>query len=170
MKDGTTLNENCIHTPHLVDSDGINVMPEIDKEWFGGLEGNEAAKEAVLDKIMADMIADGAEPDRAFQAKLMNLYTVCSYDEDRISVRFAPLTWDIDKAGEIQNLMVYGVDPSVDLPYMSHIVDDIHIINKDDDVYEDRFNNNWVKEIVDNRQDFTDAVADIPVEDNQVTL
>lgn len=62
------------------------------------------------------------------------------------------------------------MDPFVDLSYMGHIVDSIHIINMDGDVYEDRFNNNWVKEIVDNGQDFTDAVADIPVEDNQVTL
>lgn len=70
----------------------------------------------------------------------------------------------------MQNLMVYGMNPFVDLSFEGHVIDGVHIINEDGDVYDDRLNNNWVREIVDDGQDFADAIASIPTDDQRAEL
>lgn len=154
----------------IVDKDGNIIDPELDKEWFGYPEDNNKAKEAALDKIMEEAALEGKKLDRDFEADMMDQYTVCTYDDNRCSVCFAPLTWDMDKAVEMQNLMVYGMNPFVDLSFEGHVIDGVHIINEDGDVYDDRLNNNWAREIVDDGQDFADAVASIPTDDQQAEL
>ena len=57
------------------------------------------------------------------------------------------------------------MDPYIEMSLDGRVIDDGHIINEDCDVYRDRLNNNWAKEIVDDGQDFADAVASIPTND-----
>lgn len=117
------------------------------------------------------MEAEGAKPDRAFEAELMDKYTVCTYDEDKCSVRFAPTTWDLDKANEMQNMLTYGLDPSVDMFFKGHAINGgVYIINEDGDVYEDTPNEDWANEVKDDDQKFADAIAAMSEPDNQVTL
>ena len=173
-------NEQPLDTNRLqvLNGEGKLVALDLDAEWFGTPDQNQQVKNAVLDNIMEAMIQDGAEPDRNCEESMMEQYTVCAYDEDNCRVRFAPKVWDFDKAGEMQNFMVHGVDPSVSFSGMNfrdQKVDfkEFYIVNEDGDVYEDQLDENWARGFMkaeDAGQDFAAALAALPTLDGDHTM
>lgn len=103
----------------IKDKNGNEVEPELDLEWFGSPDDNDKAREAALDKDIQEGLNNGMlHPDyysREMEASLQEQYSVCSFDDDKCRLWFAPNVWDVDKAGEMQNFMTYGVDPQVKL-------------------------------------------------------
>lgn len=156
----------------IMDKNGREVEPDLDPEWFGAPGDNDKMKEAALDKQIQEGLESGMlHPDfysREHEASMQEQYSLCSSDKDGLRVWFAPKVWDIDKAGEMQNLMTYGLDPSVKLfaehnGGLAEIKDHIYIVNEDGDVLSDQFDKAWAHEpAIQGDLDFVDAVASIP--------
>lgn len=154
------------------DENGKPVEAELDREWFGTDEENRQCKEAALEKqIQAGIesgMLDSGRQSRKFEEALQEPYSVCSYDENRNVVSFAPETWDIDKAADMQNFMVYGLHPDVTLCVeqdgkLVGIQGNICIINSDHDVLCDQLNKAWAHE--DGKADFAAAVEQLSEDD-----
>lgn len=164
----------------IMDKNGGRVKPDLDPEWFGSPDDNDKAKEAALDKQIQEGLESGMlHPDlysRKQEAFLQEQYSLCSSDGDGLRVWFAPKVWDIDKAGDMQNLMTYGIDPSIKL-FAEHdggfaeIRGHIYIVNEDGDTLSDQLNKAWAHELTDQDDlDFADAVASIPTDTEQTEL
>lgn len=137
---------------HLVDENGNDTELELDSEWYEPRE-----------RIFDDMVTEK--------------YTVCTYDEDRNIVLFMSMTNNIAKAGEMQSMLTYGIDPSIDMSFNGHMINGgVYIINDNCEVQDDMLNENWATEVqegmvaIDDGHDFADAVAQISGDDNQATL
>lgn len=164
----------------MADENGRNVGVKPDPEWFGTEEENQQIKDAVLDQYMEAAAFDGVKLDREFEAELQEPYLICSYNDDHISVRFSPEVWDIDKAGEMQNFMRYGLDPSVQLSMKTELfdvksldaitADHTYIINMDGDVYQDAYNENWAAEKMPETVSLSDALDSLQAADNHLEL
>lgn len=148
---------------HALDNDGNSFRPELDGEWFGTEEQNNAAREAVLDKIGKEMEACGEEFDREHERELMDQYTVSWRAWGVASVYFAPNSWDIDRARDIYSILHNDLDGSVgfskDTKYDGTVKLDlatINVVDTEGGVYDPEKNDS---------QDFADAVAQIPAEE-----
>lgn len=173
----------------VIDADGESIQLPLDPEWYGTDEQKEQIREKVLDRNMAEireMVAEknpgeDIEPNRDLESDLMDRYSICSYDDDNISVRFAPGTWDFQKANEMYNLAQYGMDPSVSFSCMSYgemtKVDmrGTALINTDGEVYQETDEPDWAKEpmdedviTLDDDQAFVDALVSLSESDQQM--
>lgn len=155
----------------LMDADGHDVDVKPDPEWFGTEAENHQIREAVLDQYMEECASEGLDLDRAFEAKLQDQYTICS-DDNGFRLRFAPYVWDLDKVQEMQNFLRYGLDSSVNLSIENKCgtrkiisSDQTYIINRDGDVYCDRYNKNWAVEQMPQLQTLSEAVASLQTMD-----
>lgn len=152
--------------------DGKAVDIEFDKEWFGQEEDALEVKNAILDKYAEEAALDGEDFDRGFEESMMDQYSVCCYDDEHCSVWYAPFTWDMSKAEEMQNFMEYGLHPDISLSCINDYgnrvgieADDTEIICDDGDVYADQYNNRWCVEPMPEAASFTDALDSIPAND-----
>lgn len=161
---------------HLMGADGHDVTVKPDPEWFGTEAENQQVKEAVLDQYMEECASEGLNLDRAFEAKLQDQYTICS-DDNGFRLRFAPMTWDMDKAQEMQNFLRYGLDSNVSLSIENKrgirkmiTSDQTYIINRDGDVYCDGYNKNWAVEQMPQLQTLSEALDSLSAMDPGLAL
>lgn len=133
----------------LVDGNIDDMDPELDSEWY-------ESREWAIDDTVAEK------------------YTICTYDEDKNIIQFMPMTRNMLKAGEMQNMLTYGIDPSISMSFDGHAINGgVYIINDNCEVQDDMLDENWATEIqpaMDDGHDFADAVAQIPGNNSQETL
>lgn len=124
---GVLLNDNAFKREDLriLDHEGREVEPELDKEWFGTKEDNLAAQEAALEEEIKILIQetgmDISEIDREEKREMLDVYTVSWRDVDSAGVYPLPECWDIEKAQAMYAVMEEDLDDaavlSIDTEY-----------------------------------------------------
>lgn len=156
---------------------GEAVNVEFDKEWFGQEEDALAVKNAILDRYAEEAALDGEDFNREYEESMMDQYSVCCFDDtDNIGVYYAPFTWDMSKAEEMQNFMEYGWNPDVSMTCVNDLgdrmsvkADDTSIVCDDGDVYMPQYDNKWCVEPMPQAASFEDALDSIPTNDEGLT-
>lgn len=157
------------------DENGTSFRPLIDKEWFGTEKENDAIKEEVFQKYKQEFIAEEGEEawGEDVEREIQDQYQVVGYDEDNCSVRFMPLTWDLDKTQEMYNCLTYGMNPDVTISVCNNFEDCVEIdpthlcvVNSDGDVLKEEADKNWARDLVDEDAAFEDAVNALDADDS----
>lgn len=131
--------------------------PGLDQEWFGDIDN---------------------QPD-----KDGHLYSTACMSNDFMLVNLAPFTTSYDKANEMNNFMLQGLDPAISISYpkdgeMKQVVVNGHpihegMVNEKGGLVTERYERDWANGraceaiATGTEMDFADAVASIPMNTEQ---